>query len=180
HALFQPHDLREHFRAANHRHAALARSHDLRIGVLDGRGRDHEVRLPHVGRVVAVRDARAEPGEPIGVFGALEIATRDLERCGEKQDLGQAAHPDASGPDEMEAAQAQESQAVSSASKSRLARRPAASGTAKVRARSLIWTRRARWEIASRTAAARDSPVKFCSSMTTAAPAFANTRALAS
>ena len=44
HAVFQAHQLGEHFRARDNRDRCLLRGNDLRVGVLNSRGRDHHIR----------------------------------------------------------------------------------------------------------------------------------------
>ncbi len=59
HAVFDPHELREHVRPPNDGNAEIAGLHDLWIVRADRGRRDHHIRAVHI--VTAVTDIDAHP-----------------------------------------------------------------------------------------------------------------------
>ena len=171
-SLLQAHDLAEHLGPADDRDAPRPGGGDLGVRLGHGRGDDEQVRVFDVRRVVPDRDLRPEGLEPLRVLGAREVAARDLERRGLQEDLGDAAHADAPGPDEVEAPQPQEPHRAASALEDQLHQLPGGVGLAE-RLRLLSHRGRACAgpSAESATPPARFSAVRSFSSMTAAAPA---------
>ena len=105
--LLHAHELREHFRARNHRHALVAR--EVHLGIVGGdRGRhDDDVGVARVIAAVVVVDLRAELREAIRHVGPLRIGSRDLESEIDEE-LGDPAHAGAADSHEMNSSHAPE------------------------------------------------------------------------
>ncbi len=96
----QPHELREHLGPGNHRHLPARRLDDLRVRRPHRRRDDHDVGVADVRGVVPHVDADAERPQPLGDRRSLRV--RSTHHVAEiRQQLGDAAHPDAANPDEV-------------------------------------------------------------------------------
>ena len=99
----EPHQFGQHFGPAHQRQAGFAARDHLGIVLLD-RGRiDHRRSAFHMGPVVADKDLRAQPRQPLGIGAGLGV--RALHRIADADhDLGDPAHADAADADEMHGA----------------------------------------------------------------------------
>ena len=134
--LLEAHEFGEHFGAAHHRQAPLARAHQFRIVAADGGGDHDHGGLAEIGGVVPDEDRGALVAQALHI-GAV-AGVRALHLVTEiEQDLRDAGHADAADADEMNGAKlTREFHAVVSGlrarsmmSITRSARRSAASGT---------------------------------------------------
>ena len=96
----QAHQLREHFGPRNHRHLAPRRLAHLGVGHLHRRRHDDHVRIADVRRVVPVRDPNPERRQPLGHRRSLLVGPADRVSQVREQ-LGDAAHANATNADEM-------------------------------------------------------------------------------
>ena len=104
-AVAEPHQLRQHLRARNHRDTPAPCLLDLRVAALDG-GRGHDdVRILDVLRVVPARDPHAQPRQPGSHVRRLRVGPAHLvpEVREQFRDPAHAAPADA---DEVNAARA--------------------------------------------------------------------------
>ena len=101
-AVLQPHELGQHLGPLDDRDLARPRLDDFRILLVDGGAGDHHSRSHHVGGGVALKNRRAQRGQPVGNRRAAQVGAGDGIAEGQ-QDLGDAAHADAANPNEMNA-----------------------------------------------------------------------------
>ena len=90
----EPHQLRQHLGAAHDGQSALARSLELGIAGLDGRGDDDETRADQVHRIVADEHANTLGAQTADIGAVLLVAALHRVALG-VQDLGNRAHADA-------------------------------------------------------------------------------------
>ena len=115
----QPHQLGKHLGPRDHRDRACPGLGNLRIPFANGRRHDHDVCPSHVRRLVAEADPDAERLESIGHVRRLEVGPADVV-SEIREELGDAAHPDTSDPDEVNPPRAPEHQiALFASSKTR-------------------------------------------------------------
>ena len=104
-AVLHTHQLGEHVRPCDHRHAGRAGRHHLGVVRVDrGREDDHLGPL-HVGRCMPDEHASAEARDSLRGLGRLEVAARDLVAHGE-QHLGDPRHAGAADSDQVNAMRA--------------------------------------------------------------------------
>ena len=102
-ALLEPHQLGEHFGAANDRNAPRARRDELRIVALDGGGNDDHRGRAEIRRVVADEHRRALLAQALDVGVVAQV--RALHLVAEiDEHLGDARHADAADADEVDGA----------------------------------------------------------------------------
>ena len=99
-AVFEPHELGQHFSAGNDLDFVGVGFDDFRIACRDGGAGDDHGSACNIGGVVALIDGSAELGEAVGNRAAAQVGAGDLHPHAEK-DLGNAAHADAADTDEV-------------------------------------------------------------------------------
>jgi hypothetical protein len=101
HALLEPHQLGQHFRATNDWDAPRSRRDDLRIVALDRRRNDDHCGGAEIGLVVTDKDGRALLAETLDVGVVAQVRALNLMTKVEKH-LGDAGHADAADADEVD------------------------------------------------------------------------------
>jgi hypothetical protein len=104
-AIFDAHQLGQHFRAPDDRRSQRARLEHLGIFRGDGTGEDDHVGAAHVGRAVPEVDADAHLRQAMGDLVGAKVRTGNVE-FERVQDLGEPAHADAADADEVNVANA--------------------------------------------------------------------------
>ncbi len=99
-SVFQPHQLREHFRARNDWNFVLMRFDNFRIFGFDRGRRDDDVRVDHIARFMTVENRRAEILQAFGNRRKLCVGTGD--RVAQRQQhFGDTAHTDSADAHQM-------------------------------------------------------------------------------
>ena len=93
-AVFQPHQLGQHFGPLDDRNLACPGFDDLGIALADRRTRHHHTGADDIPCRVTLEDGCSESAEPIRGSGAAEVGARDGV-AEVQQNLGDSAHPDA-------------------------------------------------------------------------------------
>ncbi len=100
-AVFQTHQLSQHFAARDHGDGQSARFLDFRVLIVHG-GADHDgLGARDVGRGVAFENPGAELGQTLGGGAELHVRARDLVSQIE-QHLGDSAHTDPADTNEVQ------------------------------------------------------------------------------
>ncbi len=99
-AVFEPHQLRQHFGTLNHRNLAGTRFHDFRIIRRDCRTGHDDRGARDVGGLVAFIDGCAQLSQAIGHRAATQIGAGDT-KAHIQQDFGDTAHADSADTNEV-------------------------------------------------------------------------------
>ena len=100
--VLETHEFGEHLGPRNDRNMQPNGLEDFRIGRTNGGTYDNHIRPRDVLLTVPLKYSRAEPFQPVGDQGSLQVGTGDLVTKVE-QDLGDPAHADPADTDEVNA-----------------------------------------------------------------------------